>query len=91
MKAQLTERLRRVETTLGARVGGVVTMLAGETPEQAAARAVAGGRKGPFLVVPAAVSVEAWSAGIAGLASYQAECERQWREARARRLQQSQG
>lgn len=77
------DRLRRVEAVRKPPSGGVITFREGETPEQAAERAVAVGRRGPFLAVPAAMSVEAWSAGVAGLAGYQARCEAEWRAADA--------
>jgi hypothetical protein len=56
-------RLLAAERATGAiRRGGVLTMREGETPEECAARAVAAGRTGSFLVMPPPVSAEEWEA-----------------------------
>ncbi len=56
-------RLLAAERVTGAtRRGGVLVLQAGETAEDAVARAAAAGRTGPFLVMPAAMTEAEWEA-----------------------------
>lgn len=53
-------RLERLQAAVAPPRGGVIHMQTGETPEQAAARAIAAGRIGPFVVMPAPMSIDEW-------------------------------
>ena len=56
-------RLLAAERVTGAtRRGGVLTLLPGESAEDAVARAAAAGRTGPFLVTPAPMDAATWEA-----------------------------
>lgn len=74
MKVRYHKRLAVLAERSGtSRVGGIVNMLAGETEQQAAARAVAEGRVGPsFAVVPAVLPVDEWEAQAMQTTAYQA-------------------
>jgi len=66
MAADLRQRLERAHQTVLARrgggAGGVLTMMAGESPERALSRAAAEGRSGSMLVMPAMADVSEWEA-----------------------------
>lgn len=58
----LRRRLEALEARQagGGPVGGVLVQQAGETADEAVARARAEGRRGPWIVLPATPSVEEW-------------------------------
>lgn len=62
MTDRLMKRIAAIEQRRAPTRGGVIHQLPDETPEEAAQRAIAAGRVGPFVLMPAPVSAEAWQA-----------------------------
>lgn len=62
MARDLRTRLKALEDAQAAdsKVGGVITLLRGETIEEALERAAKEGRTGSFLVVPSVLTEEEW-------------------------------
>lgn len=78
MSGTLSRRLSALEIARKPPRGGVIQMLPGEAPAQAAERAIASGRRGPFLVVPAQQIAEEWEAAAVGLPTFQESCRQEF-------------
>lgn len=75
MARDLKSRVKALEHARvdDSKVGGVITLLRGETVEQGLVRAAKEGRTGSFLVVPPTLALDEWAEAVSDLKRFQRE------------------